>query len=955
MANFRYKLKTATQLNKKPRVYFICHPADFALYFDRLCADIFKTHDCAVFYTEDMNEFISEEERVTDLGRMNLFVVPVTRSLLTTPNRAMDEDIPHAMQEHIPLLPILMQPVPDSLYSRKFGQLQYLNACSVDSSEISYEDKLKKYLDATLISEETVNRIRSAFDAYIFLSYRKKDRRYANELMRLIHSNPECRDIAIWFDEFLIPGESFRDSIDKVLSNSKLFTLLVTPNILEKPDGKPNFVMGEEYPAAKSAGLEIIPAEMAETDRAALADSFRDLPDCIDPRNDALFREKLLESVTRLAIQSNTTPEHNFLIGLAYLEGIDVEIDRPRGIALITEAAESGLFEAMKMLHEMYTDGIGTQVNDQKALYWAKRLVIYAEQENGLTHPMTLVALNNLAYAHEQVGELDESLELFEQVYTLSCKLYGEVHQETLLALNNLAMACKKSGNVQRAIDLQQEAVLRCSRQNYLHPDAIALWDNLASIYGDQGDLRNARNMQEQLYALACRVLGEEHPSTLNTLNNLAVTCSKMGDHQKALELKEQVYTLRCKVQGEEHPRAIIALTNLAITYQNLGETQKALELMEKAYPLRVRILGEMHPDTLDVLHSLALYNSELGNYQKAIALYEKAYASRCAALGKTHEDTLVSLNNLAFNYGKAGNHQKALSLHQKAYALRCEAFGETHLHTLDSLCNMAFANQERGYFSTALEQYEKACRLYSQLQGKAHSNTLMSLRMLGDCAVTCFKKNEFLAAWRGFEKKYGLCCELLGEDDPDTLITICNLAATHDRLGNPETASQLYEQAYQARRRTLGEEHEETISTLNLLATACRDMKDYQKELPLREQAYALHCKTFGETHPKTMTALHNLALAHDNSGNSAKAIELGSRAYSQRKKALGETHPHTLNSLHNLAFYYKSAKRHSLALIIFENLYKLQASANGAEHPRAMEAKEQIDKLRALLEGNT
>ena len=63
-------------------------------------------------------------------------------------------------------------------------------------------------------------RVRAAFDAYIFLSYRKKDRKYANELMRLIHSNPECRDIAIWFDEFLTPGESFKENIEKILDRS---------------------------------------------------------------------------------------------------------------------------------------------------------------------------------------------------------------------------------------------------------------------------------------------------------------------------------------------------------------------------------------------------------------------------------------------------------------------------------------------------------------------------------------------------------------------------------------------------------------------------------------------------------------------------------------------------------------------------------------------------------------
>ena len=57
--------------------------------------------------------------------------------------------------------------------------------------------------------------------------------------MKLIHQNPECRDIAIWYDEFLIPGESFKDNIDKMLQSSKLFTLLVTPSLLKAPDGEP--------------------------------------------------------------------------------------------------------------------------------------------------------------------------------------------------------------------------------------------------------------------------------------------------------------------------------------------------------------------------------------------------------------------------------------------------------------------------------------------------------------------------------------------------------------------------------------------------------------------------------------------------------------------------------------------------------------------------------------------
>ena len=76
------------------------------------------------------------------------------------------------------------------------------------------------------ISDELAQRIRAAFDAYIFLSYRKKDRRYANELMKLIHKNPECRDIAVWYDEFLPPGDSFKQSIEKILKDSILILSL---------------------------------------------------------------------------------------------------------------------------------------------------------------------------------------------------------------------------------------------------------------------------------------------------------------------------------------------------------------------------------------------------------------------------------------------------------------------------------------------------------------------------------------------------------------------------------------------------------------------------------------------------------------------------------------------------------------------------------------------------------
>ena len=396
MAEMLFKTRGNGSPAGKPRVYFTCHPDDFVLYFDRICEYIFKFQNCAVYYTADMSEIIDDGDKAVDLENCNLFVVPVTFQLLSTANRAMDEDIRFALEKHIPVLPLMMESGLDNIYSQpdKFGELQYLSPFSTDATEVSFEEKMKKYLESVLVSDEMAKRVRGAFDAYIFLSYRKKDRKYANQLMRIIHGKPECRDIAIWYDEFLTPGESFRDNIDKILADSRLFTLLVTPNLLEEA----NFVLEQEYPAAVKSGIEILPAEMEETDKAILREKYANLPEISNPYDDETFRSRLVDTLSRLAVRSNDTdPEHNFLIGLAYLDGIDVEVDRERAISLIGSAADAGLPEAMEKLYYIYKNGTGVKLDYYRATEWAQKLSLYHMEKTDADYPAMLKWLTNLA------------------------------------------------------------------------------------------------------------------------------------------------------------------------------------------------------------------------------------------------------------------------------------------------------------------------------------------------------------------------------------------------------------------------------------------------------------------------------------------------------------------------------------------------------------------------------
>ena len=390
-------------------------------------------------------------------------------------------------------------------------------------------------------------------------------------------------------------------------------------------------------------------------------------------KDENIVNQVLLERINKIATAENDSePEHNFLIGLAYLDGIDVEVNRERAVRLITSAAEAGLIEVMEKLYDMYSTGIDVGFDYHKALYWAERTAGQCEKDYGEKDERTLVALHNLAFAYGNNGQYREALEIDEKVYGLRSQVLGEEHPGTLRSLNNLAYGYGELGDHQKAFELKQKAYeLSCGVMGEEHPDTLTLLGNLAGEYGELGDHQKAFELKQKAYELQSKVLGEEHPDTLRTMNNLAVEYGELGDHQKVFELKKKAYELSSKVLGEEHPDTLILLGNLAYEYGKLGNHQKALELIRKAYELSRKVLGEEHPDTLRSLGNLAYEYGELGEHQRAFELTRKAYELRSKVLGEKHPDTLGSLENLAYEYGELGEHQKALELTRKAYELR--------------------------------------------------------------------------------------------------------------------------------------------------------------------------------------------------------------------------------------------------------------------------------------------
>ena len=677
---FKYITKGDSSPENKPKVYFTCHPSDFSTCFEKICNDIFESQDCVIFYTEDMDMALDDPNIHVDLERMSLFVIPVTYKLLSTGNRAMNFDFRFAQRKNIPVLPLMMESGISELYCKpnKFGELQYLKPNDADVTSIDYKDKLKKYLETILISEELAQKIRTAFDAYIFLSYRKKDRQYANELMKLIHRNPECEDIAIWFDEFLVPGESFRENISKILKDSELFALLVTPSLIERhSDGSPNYIMRVEYPDAMNMGKRILPAEMIKTDKSKLSQEFKGIPDCTDPKDEELFNKRLLDSLVGIAIsENNNDPEHIYLIGLAYLKGIDVEIDVERGVKLITKAADAGLNDAMIKLYTMYRDGDGVPIDYKKALEWILKIYENTCNTNGLEDPETLDALHYVAFTYSLAGDIDNSIKNYEQCYQLRTSVLGETHPDTIETLNGLATTYSDYGDIYKGLELIEKCYqVRKETLGDNDKNTIIALGNLAAACGDVSYDEMMYKLSEECYELACSNFGEEDSVSLTALNNYALSCFRWGDIDRNAELKSKgldllikCYTLNLKVYGVNNPHTLITMLNLADIYKDLRNFQKGLEFAYYTYQTICSVLGDEHPYAITATKYLSDIYGYIGNTDKCMEFAEKCCELSSKLYGEDNAHTFSAYISLSRAYARAGKKFRRLKTIKSTY-----------------------------------------------------------------------------------------------------------------------------------------------------------------------------------------------------------------------------------------------------------------------------------------------
>lgn len=771
-------------------VYISCIRKDYNRYFKVIAEKILAVQNCNIYYLDNNDICPSNSEEIedykADLKSFDLFIFLISPEFLNNKNIFLDIDVMFARENNFPILPIFVEYVIPDVYSIKFGTLQALDINSIEIDENSFDNKFKKYIKSVFVSDENVIKIRDAFNAYIFLSYRKKDKKHAQEIMSLIHKNNFMRDVAIWYDENLTPGRDFNDEIKAIMEKSDIISFIITPNIMEKD----NYVLTVEYPEAINSNKVILPIETVDTNKEMLNQRFRKLPSIINKNNEDELSNRLKELMLKEGFVENNDPEHLYFIGLAYLNAIDVERNPVKAIELLKESASQKYIPAIKELIDIYENGKGVLVNYQECIKWQSILSKMCDDKEE-----KLDSMIDLAYFYSLDGQIELAKTFNEKCYEMSIEVFGIDSLYTLTSLNNLALSYYDFGDYEKSLLLSQECYEHGSKLfGDNHQLVLTSLGNIASIYADLGNYEKSKELNQKCYEIKCSIFGQNHPATLHTLLNLANSYFCLRDYEKSKELNQKCFENSTILLGENHPDTLDSLNNLASCYSRFHNYEKSNELYQKCYKKLSIVLGDNHPKTLTALFNLAESYSDLSNYERSNMLHHKCYEARLRILGENHLDTIASLEDLAISYDRLRNYEKSYELNQILYSLKIKNLGENHPSTLITLNNLADDYFSLGNYSKSIELYEKCFKKCLKILGERNQITLNTMCHL----MTVYLENSLYSkAVEIGEKYYKIFFMLYSKNHPDASSFLNNLSYAHYYSGNYSKANELAKKCY--------------------------------------------------------------------------------------------------------------------------------------------------------------
>lgn len=195
-----------------------------------------------------------------------------------------------------------------------------------------------------------------------------------------------------------------------------------------------------------------------------------------------------------------------------------------------------------------------------------------------------------------------------------------------------------------------------------------------------------------------------------------------------------------------------------------------------------------------------------------------------------------------------------------------------------------------------------------------ARFDSLGALRTGNRQAVQLLEQGHVTQAQQLLDMELAARRITLGENHPNTVTSVNNLAAALSLRGEFPRARALLEQAIEVRRKALGDRHADLLTPLNNLGVVLWYECEYDKARRAFEHVVELRRRLLGDEHPDTLVAMRNLAVALRHDGEFVTARSLLEHVVKVRSASLGQQHADTCTAMASLA---ETLHQHSEAIL--------------------------------------
>ncbi len=187
----------------------------------------------------------------------------------------------------------------------------------------------------------------------------------------------------------------------------------------------------------------------------------------------------------------------------------------------------------------------------------------------------------------------------------------------------------------------------------------------------------------------------------------------------------------------------------------------------------------------------------------------------------------------------------------------------------------------------------------------------------------------------------------ILGDDHPDTITSITEMALNLSYLGRLDDSERYHREALDRARRTLDDDDEQLLQALNNMGLLLSNQGKFEEAEPYYREVLAGARRVFGEDHRNTLTVIHNLGLLLKQQGKYEEAAPYYHEALEGRRRILGEDHPLTVSSMKNLAQMLKERGQLAEAEPLIREALEITRRVLGDDHDGTLAAMNQMGDL--------